>query len=103
MDCRHLSIECASAPGYLADRRSSLGHGSAGSKTPPPSPVTGEARENERALEALARRRGPPLLASLLEQARPAHLGDFALAGRSKLLTGGHECRNRSHGVSFSR
>src|SRR5712671_5768511 len=87
MDCRHLSIECASAPGYLADRRPSPGHGSAGSKAPSPASFAGTPRKNVRALEALACRRRPPLLASLLEQARPAHFRDFALARRSALLT----------------
>src|ERR1700694_1822891 len=87
MDRRHLSIERVAPPGHLAGRRSGLGHRSAGSKTPSPAPVVGKARKDERALETMARRCRPPVLASLFEQARPAHLGDFALAGRSALLT----------------
>src|SRR6266849_4544839 len=86
MDRRHLSLERASPPGYLADRRSGAGRGSAGSKTPPPASFARTPRKNVRALASLARRRRPLVLASLLKQARPAHLGDFALAGQLSAL-----------------
>src|SRR5260370_1638347 len=82
MDLRHLSIERAAPTGYLADRRSGLGHGCAGSKGPAPASFAGASRKNVRALASLACRRSSPLLASLLEQTQPAHFGDLALAGR---------------------
>src|SRR6202158_5643948 len=88
MDRRHLSIERVAPPGYLARGRSGLGHRSTRSKAPAPAPFAGTPGENVRALAPLARRRRPPLLASLLEQARSAHFGDFALAGRSDVAHG---------------
>src|SRR5260370_40986202 len=39
-----------------------------------------------RDVASLARRRGPALLASFLEQARTAHFGDFALTGQPTAL-----------------
>src|SRR6267378_4006329 len=88
MDRRHLSIERAAPPGHLAGGRSGLGHRSAGSKTPSPAPVAGKAREHERALETMARRCRPPVLASLFEQARPAQLVHFSLTRRSCVARG---------------
>src|SRR6266481_1946626 len=93
MDRRHLSIECVAPPGYLADRRSGLGHGSSGSKAPAPASVARTSRKNVRAMASVARRRRSTLLASLLEQARPAHVGDFALAGNHTRFIGECECR----------
>src|SRR5260370_20526381 len=83
MDRRHLSIERTPPPGHLANRRFGVGHGSTGSKAPSPAPFAGTARKNVRAVASLACRRHPPLLASLLQQARPSPFGDFALAGWS--------------------
>src|SRR5437016_13167646 len=80
MDCGHLSIECAPPPGYLANRRSGFGYRSPGSRTPSPASVARAPGKNVRAVASLARRRCPALLASLFEQAWPAHFGDFALA-----------------------
>src|SRR5258708_7129424 len=88
MDRRHLSIERAAPPGHLAGGRSGLGHRSSGSKTPSPAPVAGKAREHERALETMARRCRPPVLASLFEQARPAQLVHFSLTRRSCVARG---------------
>jgi len=93
--------------GYLADRRSGLGDGSAGSiKTPPPSPITGEKLEkNEphpgKPWRAVA---APPILASLLEQARASALQRFRSSWTiMSLLTGGHECRKPLSRRIFSR
>src|SRR6266853_1066789 len=97
MDRRHLSIERASTSRHLAHRRSGLGHCSSGSKTPSPASVARTPRKNVRALETVACRRRPALLASLLEQARPAHFRDFALAG---LLRGVLEKTNVSNFLS---
>src|SRR6266568_1557132 len=93
MDRRHLSIERASTSRHLAHGRSGLGHCSSGSKTSSPASVARTPRKNVRALETVARRRRPALLASLFEQARPAHFRDFALAGH---LRAGHWRRQMS-------
>src|SRR5437879_376290 len=92
MDRRHLSIERVAPSRYLADKRSGLGHGSSGSKAPAPASVAQTPRKNVPAVASLARRRGPAVLASLLEQPRTAHFGDFALAGNHACFIGECEC-----------
>jgi DNA-3-methyladenine glycosylase II len=62
-------------------------------EAPPPAPFARASRENVRAVASLARRRREALLASLLEQARPAHFGDFALTGQPSALIGESECQ----------
>src|SRR5207245_3762002 len=81
MDRRHLSIERASPPGHLADRRPGFGYGGTGSKTPSPASVARTPGKNVLAVASLAGGSRSTLLASLFEQARPAHIGNFALAG----------------------
>src|SRR5437016_7701726 len=81
MDRRHLSIERAAPPGHLADRRSGIGYGGTGSEATSPASVARAPRKIFCPVASVARRRRSPLLASLFEQARPPHLGDFALAG----------------------
>src|SRR3982074_2097933 len=103
MDCRHLSIERLAPPGHLADRRSGVGHGRARSKASSPAAFARTARKNVRAVASLARRRGPAVLASLLEQARTAHFGDFALARNGARGIGEYECRHFFLAESFSR
>src|SRR5260370_38505373 len=83
-----LPMERVGRAGHLGGRRSGFGHRSAGSKTPSPPPVAGKAREDERALETMARRCRPPVLASLFEQTRPAKLVHFSLARRSCVARG---------------
>src|SRR6266481_8252840 len=93
MDRRHLSIERVAPSRYLADRRSGPSYGSAGSKAPSPASVARTSRKNVRDLASVARRRRSLVLASLFEQARPAHVGDFALAGNHARFIGECECR----------
>src|SRR5205807_10531222 len=92
MDRRHLSIERAAPPGHLAAGRSGIGYGGTGSEATSPASVARTPGKNVRAVASLARRRRSPLLASLFEQARPAHLGDFALAGNRPRFIGECEC-----------
>src|SRR5689334_15873466 len=94
MDRRHLSIERASPPGHLADGRFGVGHGGTGSKATSPAPVARAPRKTVCPVASMARRSRSPLLASLLEQARPAHVGNFALAGIAHALL---ENRNVTH------
>src|SRR6267154_1343464 len=96
MDRRHLSIERVAPSRYLADRRSGLGHGSSGSKAPAPASVARAPRKNVHAVAPVACRRRSTLLASLLEQARPAHIGDFALTGNHARFIGECECHQFS-------
>src|SRR6267142_1054321 len=103
MDRRHLSIERASPPGHLADRRSGVGYGSAGSKAPAPASFARASRENVRTVASLARRCRSFVLASLLEQARQTHFGDFALAGPPRAFYGEDECHQFFVAESFSR
>src|SRR5438552_15933422 len=81
MDRRHLAIGRAAPPGQLADRRSGIGYGGTGSEATTPASVARAPRKIFCPVASVARRRRSPLLASLFEQARPAHLGDFSLAG----------------------
>src|SRR6266403_2345920 len=103
MDRRHLSIERAAASGYLAHRRSGPGHGSPGGKMPSPASVARTPRKNVRALETLACRLRSLVLASLFEQARPAHVGDFTLSGNHARFIGECECHQFSLAEISSR
>src|SRR5260370_6165131 len=93
MDRRHLSIERVAPSRYLADRRPGPSYGSAGSKAPSPASVARTSRKNVRDLASVARRRRSLVLASLFEQARPAHVGNFALAGNHARFIGQWESR----------
>src|SRR5439155_3225600 len=103
MDRRHLSIERASPPGHLADRRSGVGHGRSGSKTPSPASFARTPGKNVRAMASLAGGSRSTLLASLFEQARPAHIGNFALAGNRPRFIGECECHQFFLAETFLR